>query len=155
VGLFINTLPVRVRLNPAQSAVDLLTDLQRRQVALMGHQHLGLTEIQRTAGSGAEFDTLVVYENYPRTAGDAAGDALDALSIRPDGKSRDASHYALALIMAPGDRLAGEVVYRPDLFTPDWAARQRERLLCVLEQLAADATLPVGRVSLLAADEWA
>ncbi|WP_190078767.1 non-ribosomal peptide synthetase, partial [Streptomyces daghestanicus] len=155
VGLFINTLPVRVRLDPAQSAVDLLTDLQRRQVALMGHQHLGLAEIQRTAGSGAEFDTLVVYENYPRTADDATGDAPGALSIRPDGKSRDASHYALALIMAPGDRLAGEVVYRPDLFTRDWAARQRERLLCVLEQLAADATLPVSRVSLLAADERA
>ncbi|MGP2442999.1 amino acid adenylation domain-containing protein, partial [Streptomyces sp. JW3] len=155
VGLFINTLPVRVRLDPAQSAVDMLTDLQRRQVATMGHQHLGLAEIQRTAGSGAEFDTLVVYENYPRTADDPAADSAEALTIRPDGKSQDASHYALALIMAPGDRLAGEVVYRPDLFTGDWAARQQARLLCVLEQLAADATIPVGRVSLLAEDERA
>ncbi|WP_280881889.1 non-ribosomal peptide synthetase [Streptomyces pseudovenezuelae] len=155
VGLFINTLPVRVRLDPAQSAVDMLTDLQRRQVATMGHQHLGLAEIQRTVGSGAEFDTLVVYENYPRTTEDSVGDPAGALSIRPDGKSQDASHYALALIMAPGDRLAGEIVYRPDLFTHDWAARQQARLLCVLEQLAADASVPVGRVSLLSADERA
>ncbi|MGE6738304.1 condensation domain-containing protein, partial [Streptomyces sp. NPDC059900] len=68
VGLFINTLPVRARLDPAQPALDLLADLQRRQVALMGHQHLGLAEIRQLTGSGAEFDTLVVYENYPRSA---------------------------------------------------------------------------------------
>ncbi|MEV0119899.1 amino acid adenylation domain-containing protein [Streptomyces sp. NPDC050844] len=147
VGLFINTLPVRARLDPAQPALDLLADLQRRQAALMGHQHLGLAEIQKLAGSGAEFDTLVVYENYPRSAAGPAG----GLSLRPDGKSQDASHYSLALIMAPGDRLAGEVVYRPDLCTRDWAAENLACLLRVLEQLAADATVPVGRIGVLGA----
>ncbi|MFG2502285.1 amino acid adenylation domain-containing protein [Streptomyces sp. NPDC048441] len=159
VGLFINTLPVRASLDPAQSALDLLADLQRRQAALMGHQHLGLAEIQKIAGSGAEFDTLVVYENYPRSAADAC--PAGGLSLRPDGKSQDASHYSLALIMAPGDRLAGEVVYRPDLCTRDWAAENLACLLRVLEQLAADATVPVGRIGVLGAagrarvlEEW-
>ncbi|MHA4820551.1 condensation domain-containing protein, partial [Streptomyces aculeolatus] len=46
VGLFINTLPVRVRLDGGQRVVDMLAELQRRQSALMGHQHLGLQEIQ-------------------------------------------------------------------------------------------------------------
>ncbi|MEV2250525.1 non-ribosomal peptide synthase/polyketide synthase [Streptomyces sp. NPDC050147] len=149
VGLFINTLPVRARLDPGQSAVDLLADLQRRQVALMGHQHLGLAEIQKLAGSGAGFDTLVVYENYPRSAADEG--PAGGLSLRPDGKSQDASHYTLALIMAPGDRLAGEVVYRPDLCTRTWAAENLACLLRVLEQLAADATVPVGRIGVLGA----
>ncbi|MEV0643432.1 amino acid adenylation domain-containing protein, partial [Streptomyces sp. NPDC050619] len=149
VGLFINTLPVRARLDPAQPALDLLADLQRRQVALMGHHHLGLAEIQKLAGSGAEFDTLVVYENYPRSAADAS--PAGGLSLRPDGKSQDASHYSLALIMAPGDRLSGEVVYRPDLFPRDWAAENLACLLQVLERLAADATVPVGRIGVLGA----
>ena len=43
----------------------MLADLQRRQSALMAHQYLGLPEVQRLAGPGAVFDTLVVYENYP------------------------------------------------------------------------------------------
>ncbi|GDY71380.1 hypothetical protein SAV31267_008650 [Streptomyces avermitilis] len=66
VGLFINSLPVRVNPAAEQSVVAMLTDLQARQVALMAHQHLGLPEIRRAAGPGAVFDTLVVYENYPR-----------------------------------------------------------------------------------------
>uniref|UniRef100_UPI000A84ECDF condensation domain-containing protein n=2 Tax=Streptomyces TaxID=1883 RepID=UPI000A84ECDF len=65
VGLLINTLPVRVRLDGGQPVVDMLARLQERQSALIAHQHLGLSEIQRLAGPGAVFDTLVVYENYP------------------------------------------------------------------------------------------
>ena len=72
LGLFINTVPVRVRLDPAQPAAEMLAGLQDRQSALMGFQYLGLAEIQRAAGPGAVFDTLVVYENYPR---DPAGRA--------------------------------------------------------------------------------
>jgi nonribosomal peptide synthetase CepB len=61
VGLFINTVPVRVRLEPGQSFADLLAELQAVQAGLLPHQHLSLTEIQRAAGSAASFDTLMVY----------------------------------------------------------------------------------------------
>ncbi|QQC94269.1 condensation domain-containing protein [Streptomyces alfalfae] len=69
VGLFINTLPVRVPLDGAQTVARMLAALQDRQAALMAHQHLGLSEVQKLAGSGAVFDTIVVYENYPRPRG--------------------------------------------------------------------------------------
>ena len=65
VGLFINTLPLRVRLPAGQPLVDLLTELQESQSRLIAHQHLGLAEIQGLAGLGELFDTLVVFENYP------------------------------------------------------------------------------------------
>ena len=65
VGLFINTLPLRVRLAPDQPLGSLLAQLQDRQSALMAHQHVGLAEIQGLAGLGELFDTLVVFENYP------------------------------------------------------------------------------------------
>src|SRR5262249_46171035 len=65
VGLFINTLPVRVRLRPTEPLSELLTRLQDSQSRLIAHQHLGLAEIQRLMGLGHLFDTLVVFENYP------------------------------------------------------------------------------------------
>src|SRR5256885_12558203 len=43
----------------------LFRSLQQEQSALMPHQHLGLSQIQRIAGLGELFDTLVVFENYP------------------------------------------------------------------------------------------
>ena len=65
VGLFINTLPLRVKLSPEQPLAALLSALQDSQSRLMAHQHLGLAEIQSLAGLGELFDTLVVFENYP------------------------------------------------------------------------------------------
>ena len=65
VGLFINTLPLRVKLPSNKRVIELLTELQETQSQLMSHQHLGLAEIQGETGLGPLFDTLVVFENYP------------------------------------------------------------------------------------------
>ncbi|MET8540617.1 amino acid adenylation domain-containing protein [Kitasatospora sp. NPDC004799] len=66
VGLFINTVPVRVRLDPALPFREAMTALQDQQAALLDHQQLSLPEIQRAGGPGAVFDTLMVFQNYPR-----------------------------------------------------------------------------------------
>src|SRR5262245_23611443 len=55
VGLFINTLPLRVRLPPAQPLRELLREVQQRQATLMAHQHLGLAEVQALTGLGELF----------------------------------------------------------------------------------------------------
>ncbi|MEK8146075.1 condensation domain-containing protein [Streptomyces sp. M10(2022)] len=67
VGLFINTVPVRVRLDSSESLIDLLTRIQQEQTELLDHQYLSLADIQQTAGVGELFDTTTVFENYPST----------------------------------------------------------------------------------------
>ena len=69
VGLFINTLPVRIQLPPAKPLLTLLKEVQDSQSRLTAHQHLGLAEIQRLVGLGELFDTLMVFENYPLAPG--------------------------------------------------------------------------------------
>ena len=65
VGLFINTVPLRIRLPANKPLLALLQEVQDNQSRLMAHQHLGLAEIQGLAGLGELFDTLIVFENYP------------------------------------------------------------------------------------------
>ena len=95
VGLFINTLPVRVRLRPAEPLSELLTGLQDSQSQLIAHQHLGLAEIQRLMGLGQLFDTLVVFENYPvdRSVLEEPAAGLRLTSV----EGHDATHYPLSL----------------------------------------------------------
>ncbi|MEU7187240.1 amino acid adenylation domain-containing protein [Streptomyces sp. NPDC039022] len=149
VGLFINTVPVRVRLHAGQPVVEMLKDVQARQSALLPHQHLGLADIQKHAGPEAGFDTLVVYENYPRPAAESAPGTLTFTTLG----LRQATHYPLTLGILPGDRLEVEVSYRPDLVTAEPARALAGRLVRVLEQLVADPTVPVGRVDVLDAAE--
>ncbi|HKS44073.1 MAG TPA: condensation domain-containing protein [Amycolatopsis sp.] len=152
LGLFINAVPVRVRLDPGQSVAGLLTNLQVRQAGLFAHQHLGLADIQREAGAGATFDTLVVYQNYPRPPG---GGLLDEGGLRITGTgAKDAAHYPLLLGVVPGEEMEFRADYRPDLFGSADVRALLARLLRLLAQFAADLAQPVGRLDVLEPAEW-
>ncbi|MFB1297034.1 amino acid adenylation domain-containing protein [Mycobacterium sp. pW049] len=65
VGLFINTVPLRVRLDPAATVRAQCLALQREAAILRDHSYLGHSELRALAGVGELFDTLLVYENFP------------------------------------------------------------------------------------------
>ncbi|WP_053760714.1 non-ribosomal peptide synthetase [Streptomyces sp. AS58] len=153
VGLFINTLPVRVQLDPAETLVDLLTRIQHEQAALINHQHLGLADVQRLAGLGELFDTAVVFENYPMDS--------EVLKLRSTGLSlsgitaHSPTHYPLALTVFPGDRFTLELGYRPDLLDSDAVGLWSDRLRSLLEAIAEAPNTRVGAVNTLSVKERA
>ena len=148
LGLFINTVPVRVRLDPGVTTGQLWARLQDQQSALLAYHYLGLAQIQRAAGPGAVFDTLVIYENYPRDPVGLAGAApgQDPVRVTGTGTPSDA-HYPLTLTVMSGNRL--RLTYRTDLFSADAVGLVAGRLVRVLEQVAADPGLRVHQVSML------
>ncbi|MQY03034.1 non-ribosomal peptide synthetase [Actinomadura macrotermitis] len=151
LGLFVNTVPVRVALDPAVPVLDLLTGLQKRQSALMEHHHVGLAEIQRLAGPGAVFDTLLAYESYPRDAAPAAPGG-DTLRMTPAG-SEESVHYPVSLAVIPGEELRLRVDRSPGAFDRQTAAELAARFTGLLAAIVADPAAPVGRLGLLTADE--
>ncbi|MFB8144974.1 non-ribosomal peptide synthetase, partial [Streptomyces parvus] len=149
VGLFINTVPMRVRLRPDESLADLLVRAQREQVQLMDHQYLGLKDIQRAVGVDELFDAAMVFENFPRTADDADAGALRV----GDVESRNATHYPLTLISGVGEKVGGRLVHRPDLFDAERIDAVSRTLLRVLRTMADTPDLLVGRLDVLAEGE--
>ncbi|MPY62620.1 condensation domain-containing protein, partial [Streptomyces spongiae] len=150
VGLFINTVPTRVRLRPDEPLSGLLRRVQAGYVRLLDHHHLGLADIQRAVGVPELFDTLVVFENYPMD--EAATNRGDGLQVVGTG-GRDATHYPVTLVALPGPRPRFRLAYRPDLFDADWAHATLDRLVRLLETMAADPELPLGRLGLAARDD--
>src|SRR5712692_4907050 len=150
VGLFINTLPLRIKLPPATPLLALLKQVQDDQSRLIAHQHLGLAEIQSLAGLGELFDTLVVFENYPlenpSTAGAGEGVRLTDIS------GHDATHYPLSLIAVPGERLQLRLGYRPDLFDRGSVEAMAERLVRLLAAVGEPGR-PIGSLDILAPAE--
>ncbi|MFJ4983661.1 non-ribosomal peptide synthase/polyketide synthase [Streptomyces sp. NPDC088732] len=144
IGLFINTVPVRVRLRPQEPVGALLDRLQDEQARLLPHQYLGLADIQRGAGLGDLFDTLMVFESYP-VADDGEETGL-RLSVR---EHEDSTHYPFAWAVEPGERLRLTAEFRPDLFTPAAAGRTASAVLAVLEAMADDPGTAVGRLDIL------
>ncbi|MEU1513093.1 amino acid adenylation domain-containing protein [Streptomyces sp. NPDC005811] len=150
VGAFLHTLPVRARLDAAQPFEVMLAELQDRQLGLEPHHHLGLAEVQRCAGSGELFDTVVSFHNYPAGALDRIGEHIPGLTML-GWKARVVAEYPLAIgvFPAPDGRLRVEAQYRPDVFTEERTAAFVRRFLRVLERLAADPGIPLGRLDTL------
>jgi mycobactin peptide synthetase MbtF len=84
VGLFINTVPLRVRLDDAAGVGAQCLAVQREAALLREHGYLGHAQLRTLGGVGELFDTLLVYENFPPA--DLAGDDeidCDGVTFRP------------------------------------------------------------------------
>ncbi|MGJ5676045.1 MAG: condensation domain-containing protein [Nostochopsis sp.] len=68
VGMFINTLPINVKLNPEQQLLSWLLDFQSQLVEARHHEYTPLTQIQgwsEVPRNLPMFETIVVVENLP------------------------------------------------------------------------------------------
>ncbi|MFC4051754.1 non-ribosomal peptide synthetase [Actinomadura syzygii] len=147
IGLFINTLPVRVRYRLDEPLAALMERLQDEQTELLAHHHLGLTDIQRVAGHGGGlFDTMTVLENYPFDPSSMDG-SLNGVRIAA-ADSYDATHFPLSFVAVPGERLSLRLHYRPDLYERPVVEALLGRLRRFLEAFADDSESLIGAVDL-------
>nr|WP_308309735.1 condensation domain-containing protein [Streptomyces sp. CHD11] len=142
VGMFVNTVPVRVRLDADEPVTDLLRRMQGEQAALLPHHHLAPAEVQRAVGRGPLFDSCVVFENFPLAQGLPSPDE----GLRLVGLTgHDAYHYPMKLMVAPGSRLRLEISHRADLLEDGTGERAAARLHGLLTALPPALTAPTGR----------
>ena len=151
VGLFINTLPLRLQLRPEESLLTTLTRLQDQQAKMLAHQHLGLADIQRLVGIEELFDSLLEFENYPL---DRSALEISAEGLRvTDPTARDATHYPLTVTISPGARLLLRLGYRPDMFDRATIDELANRLILVLEVMGTHLNLATAQVEVLSRTE--
>ncbi|WP_409180686.1 amino acid adenylation domain-containing protein [Amycolatopsis sp. VS8301801F10] len=150
VGMLLNTVPVRVDCGPAKSLAGLIREMHDRQAALLDHHHHGLSEIHKSTGSSALFDTIVGFESFPldRTGITAAGEAagISVTGIR----SFITSHYPLGLmVFVDSDSfLRASVQYRRNALDAAAAAGAAALLSQILRQVSADPAVLVGAAGL-------
>ena len=65
VGLFVNTVPLRVRLGSAVTVGQLCSTVQHESATLRDHGYLTHARLRSLGGVGEMFDTLLVYETFP------------------------------------------------------------------------------------------
>jgi amino acid adenylation domain-containing protein/thioester reductase-like protein len=154
VGLFINTIPVRVGIGADATLLDVLTLLQEQQSGLMDHQHVGLTRIQSLSGLDNLFDTLAVFENYPLDA-----EALRSAQAHLPGLSvtgfhgSDAAHYPLTIIIAPLTDLRLTFSHRTDVFEPAFVRAIAGQMRVLLTAIAENPWQRADGVALLSEED--
>lgn len=125
VGLFINTLPVRVQKEPEAPLFPWLTRLQARQVEMRQYEYSPLAQVQGWSAvprGRPLFDTILVYDNYPVDF--AAPTPRRSLEIRHVGAlERGNYHLVVRVRVAPGTGLLLGTLYDRRRYTDATIAR--------------------------------
>jgi amino acid adenylation domain-containing protein len=141
VGVYMNTVPVRVELDPAETSADLVARLHADRAELMEHDHLGLGDIQQQHDGRELFDNLYVLQNFLR---DDVFDEFASVNRIERVDFVDHTHFPLTWVLTPGRRINVKLEFRPDLVERADAERLLTRFLTVLDRLVADPAAPVG-----------
>ncbi|MFF2552775.1 amino acid adenylation domain-containing protein [Nocardia sp. NPDC058058] len=145
VGLFLNAIPVRVRLGAASTLIEVLRQLQQEQAALLDHHYLALGEIQEITGIDGIFDSLIVFASFPVDAEalDAAARPIDEVGLLGTGAA-NGTHYPITVMVTPGSTLRMNIKYLRDLFDESEIRVLAQRFALLLERFGSE---PRARVS--------
>ncbi len=136
IGLFINTLPVRVPVPPDALLVEWLRQIQEQAVATRQFEYSALTQIQEWSEiprGTPLFESILVFENYPvedslKSAlpqpagsgkeGGGAGEVGFAERLKIEQvRSYEQTNFPLTVVSGPGEALGIKISYDPGRYS--------------------------------------
>jgi amino acid adenylation domain-containing protein/non-ribosomal peptide synthase protein (TIGR01720 family) len=153
VGLFINTLPVRIQLSPELFLSEWLKQLQSQQAKARQYEYTPLiqTQLWSDLSSGAPlFECTYCFQNYPLTT--SVNEQKSLLRIT-DIQLIEQQHYPLRLNVAPGANLLLSIAYENPRFDDRTITRMLTHLRVILEEIAKNLGQQIGNLTLLTQEE--
>jgi amino acid adenylation domain-containing protein/non-ribosomal peptide synthase protein (TIGR01720 family) len=156
VGLFINTIPLRVRVpapNTRQSVMGFLGALLADNLVARQHEHLRLIDVQNASDvprGQPLFNSLFVFENAPLDA--SVRDLGVELKVE-FGDNRTHTNYPLTVVVVPGRELLLQLTYDERRFEAGDVQRMLEQLRRVVLAMAAEPEAMVAALPSVSADE--
>jgi hypothetical protein len=155
IGLFINTLPVRVKVAGEEEVRSWLQRLQAEQVEAREYEYSRLWEVQKWGGmsSGEKlFESVVVFENYP--AG-AAAELRDSGVEVQEVRTVERTHYEMALVVVPSERMEFKLGYDTRSYDDQEIGELLLQLQRVILQIVRNPRQRVSEISITSeAEVW-
>jgi amino acid adenylation domain-containing protein len=153
VGLFINTLPVRVKVNLSEPLLPWLYGLRTQWVAMRDHEHTPLVNVQGWSDVKAGrqlFESIVVFENYLL---DTLLRAQGGVWLNREFCLHEQNNYPITLSAYAGDELCLKIEYDRQRFEDSTIGRMVGHYKTILEAIAADPNRRLGELPLLTVEE--
>ena len=145
--MFINTLPLRVRLDDSP-VVDWLQRIQKEQIAARDFEYSPLASVQRwseISRGDTLLQTIVVFENYPETIVD--GFESFGLSVE-EFEYREQSNFPIALLIVPDEQLDVRIIHDRSQFSDEFACQILEQFEIWLDVITSNPIAALNRLPL-------
>lgn len=148
LGLFINTIPIRVELKSGESVVELLKRLQEQALKSMEYSYCPLAEIQKRSDLGSELiQSVFAFENYYEE--DSWNDQL-GLEIE---SAREQTNYPLSVTVYEQEGLVLNLYYDTQKYVREEAERILKHFEVVIRQLSMNPEEEVDKLEVIGEDE--
>jgi amino acid adenylation domain-containing protein/non-ribosomal peptide synthase protein (TIGR01720 family) len=137
LGLFINALPVRVKVSADREVVAWLRALQEQQVEARQYEYSPLMEVQRWAEldrGQTLFDSLLIFKSYPSDA--SAKSNRKGLEI-DDVHTFERTNYPLCIALSMDRKLELVMTYERQRFDHETIRRLATQFLTLLNTIVA------------------
>ncbi|GAB5525200.1 MAG: surfactin non-ribosomal peptide synthetase SrfAB [Roseivirga sp.] len=155
VGLFINTIPVRIKLNENVAVSELLKDIQQDTLNSVDHQYHPLSEIKALKESESDlFDHILTFENVPtgqKTNSEADKDGRPFELEVEDSFIQ--TNYNLSVTVHTGDQYEIQFDYNGNHYQKDTIAAIASQLRNILHSLIQQPEILVKDLSLFSDNE--
>ncbi|UCH97632.1 MAG: amino acid adenylation domain-containing protein, partial [Candidatus Aminicenantes bacterium] len=155
VGLFINTLPVRMKTGPGEKVMALLDQLKVILPTWETYDSTPLVNINRYCGMEGEvgrelFNSLVVIENYPL---ENSLKGQDSEPVIPSYSMGESTHYDIALRISTTDHIALEVIYDNETADAETIRRLLDHFKNILVNIAENPGKAIHDIEMLSEAE--
>uniref|UniRef100_UPI000AF6661F condensation domain-containing protein n=1 Tax=Paenibacillus algorifonticola TaxID=684063 RepID=UPI000AF6661F len=155
VGLFINTVPVRVKANSSSSLASIARQLQEDSLLSERHAYLSLAEIQ--AGSplqGNLLKTIVTYQNFGAASFDGTTSiGKDLPFVVQDVETFEQSNYDFNLMIVPNQELIFKFMFNKAVYDAPFMHRILSHFRNLLLQVADNPSIALWELNVTGASE--
>ncbi|MBF0411474.1 MAG: amino acid adenylation domain-containing protein [Desulfamplus sp.] len=155
VGLFINTIPVRVKLPEKISFTELVKTLQKESLSSEPYHFISLAEIQTACSlEAALLDHVLIFQNYPLS------DELEELQKKHDTgftfgdlEALEETNYDLSVEIYPLPNLHFDLRYNPSAYSSECISKVAKDLTALFEAVAKTPDINIADLKQLLASE--
>lgn len=156
IGLFINTLPVRVKYSENTTVRELLKEVQQRSIEGIDHHYTQLAHIQSVSElEGNMFDHLVQFQNLP---GQDTGkysedvDSTNALSLL-SASAAGLNTFNFTCLVIPGATIGFKFKYNANFFDEIIITQLQSHLKTLIGNILVNPSIPVGKLEYVSTAE--
>ncbi|WP_426454525.1 amino acid adenylation domain-containing protein [Paenibacillus sp. S-38] len=155
IGLFINTIPVRMKCEAEEVFTNVLRRMQEQAVASHAYDTFPLYEIQNLSEQKQELlHHLFIFQNYPMEERIPWDDARVGFQIS-SVETEEQTNYNFNLVIYPGDSLKICYSYNALAYDPASIQRIQRHWVHLLEQVAANPERKLSELETVTAEERA
>jgi amino acid adenylation domain-containing protein len=159
VGLFINTVPLRIKNQPDESFAQLLKNVHENTIQAKNHEYLSLAEIQsKTQLKGNLIDHIMAFENLPfqeeiknasRVGGQEPGEQLEVLEVAQTNHT----NYDFNVIIVPQQPFIVKFNYNSFAYDKEFIERLGLHLQEMIKQTVENPAVSVKKIAIITTQE--